>query len=513
MVGRRYAEFVRSIDFEFVRPRMRRGQDGRFTLARRDGTPATLLELHKAPLDALNTRLEERHEERTALYRLLRPLFDVPRMGTFATGALINRAVERMRPEEAYVNVGVWNGFSLLCGLQGHPDKRCVGIDNFSQWSDRSQSFLAHFEARKGPAHRFFRMDYQDYFAHEHEGPIGLYFYDGDHEYEHQLRGLEIAEPFFSEDCVVVVDDTNWGRARQATYDFFAKSDRQYEVLLDVQTAQNEHPTYWNGLMVFQATGDPRSEPPAPSQADRSFEPPGPEAALVDFEGRSTLVTVAICEVDEGGTELEAAIEAALQQTWEAIQVLVVDSSTGGSVRETVARFGDRVSHIQAQAGESPARTAFEAARGAFVAPIDAATRLDENAVEAGLALPRLSGFSRGSVDGIRERLRRALAAGRGISETIPRDESFVIAAVDFTIPQGVDRNRAVPFFDQPGKRLGEEEAIARLEELKSQGAGYAAFFWGLFGWLDSHPLLAEHLRATSKPVLENEDVRIVEFR
>jgi hypothetical protein len=88
-----------------------------------------------------------------------------------------------------------------------------------------------------------------------------------------------------------------------------------------------------------------------------------------------------------------------------------------------------------------------------------------------------------------------------------------VIAAVDFTIPQGLDRDRALPLFEQGPRRLGEDEAIARLEDLKAQGAGYAAFFWELFGWLDAHPLVAEHLRETSNPVLENEDVRIVEFR
>jgi len=509
MVNRRYADFIRSIDFELVPPEAPRGADGRFTVTRRDGSAATLLELHRAPFDALNTRLEGKQE----LYRRLRPLFDVPRMGTFATGALINRAVERLRPPEAYVNVGVWNGFSLLCGMQGHPDKLCVGVDNFSQWSDRSQSFLAHFEARKGPAHRFFRMDYRDYFANHHEAPIGLYFYDGDHEYEHQVHGLEVAEPFFSEDCVVVVDDTNWGRARQATYDFFARSERQYEVLLDVQTAHNEHPTYWNGLMVFEATGAPRREPPTPSQRDHPGVAPGAEPRSVDFEERSTLVTVVVCDVDEGGPELEATIEAALSQTWPEVEVLVIDFSSADSVRETVERFGESVALIGAVDGEPAARTGFEASRGSFVAPIDATTRLDENAVEAGLALPRLSGFSRGSVDGIRDRARRALAAGRGIADTIPREQSFVIAAIDFTIPQGVDRDRALPFFDPTAKRLGDEDAVARIEELKAQGASYAAFFWELFGWLDAHPLLAEHIRATSTPVLDNEDVRIVEFR
>jgi predicted O-methyltransferase YrrM len=512
MVDRRYEEFLRSIDFEFIRPGTGRGEDGRFMVERKDGSAATLLGLHRAPFDLLNTRLEKRSE----LYRALRPLLDVPRMGTFATGALINRGVERLRGSGAYVNVGVWNGFSLLCGMEGNPDTVCVGIDNFSQYADRSAAFMARFEARKGPAHRFHRMDYKDYFATQHQGPIGFYFYDGDHAYEHQVEGLEVAEPFFSEDCVVMVDDTNWGRARQATYDFLAQSEREYEVLFDVRTAHNQHPTFWNGVMVFQATGASRSKGDPPPRAPESraggmgvhATPPN----RVDFDSRSTLVSLVVCEAEEGGTALTRTIEAALAQTWPEIEVLVVDTSSDGSVGKVLERFRDRVRRVVSEAAEPAARSGLEASNGLFVGLIDAATELDETAVEIGLTLPALSRFNRGTIDGPVDRARRALAAGRDIVSVIPPDASFVIAAIDFMIPESIDPSRAQRLFDSPRDALGEEDAIARLEDLRRRGVSHAAFFWEAFGWLEARPLFAEHIRKVGRPVLDNDRVRIVEF-
>ncbi len=507
MVDRRYAEFLRSIDFQFIFPGSKRDGDGRFRVERKDESTATVLELHNSPLDMINTMLEGRPQ----LVRALRPLLDIPRMGSFAGAAAINRGVERLGGSGAYVNVGVWNGFSLLCGMEGHPDTPCIGVDNFSQYSDRSTAFMELFEARKGSAHRFHRMDYRDYFASEHEGPIGFYFYDGDHAYEHQVRGLEIAEPFFSDDCVVMVDDTNWGRARQATYDFMAASERPYEVLLDAQTQHNGHPTFWNGLLIFQATGASRhgtKSSPRPGDALEARPETEIPSSPIDFESRSTLVSLVVCEVGEGGEALARTIEAAFAQTWSQVEVVVVDTRSDGSVEETLAPFQDRVTRVVSELSQAPPRSGLDASNGSFVGFIDTVTALDETAVEISLELPDLSTFN-GTLGRPFERARSALAAGRQIRSVIPPNASFAIAALDFTIPRSVDSEQAHPLLDPA---LDEAGLIARLEDLRRRGVGFAAFFSEMFGWLEDRPLLAEHVRRTSRPLVENDDIRIVEL-
>jgi hypothetical protein len=205
-------------------------------------------------LEVLNTRLPaDRREARPALRRLL----SVPRMSTYAVAAIIDKAVSDMPAGTAFVNVGVWHGFSALSGIANNPDKKCVLIDNFSQFGGPREEFLARFAAHKSPNHEFHEMDYERYFAEVHRGPIGFYIYDGEHSYQNQLRGLEAAEPFFSDECVILVDDTNDDEPRRATLDFMNRTPGRYRLLFDRKTLLNGHPTFWNGVMIFARSSLP----------------------------------------------------------------------------------------------------------------------------------------------------------------------------------------------------------------------------------------------------------------
>lgn len=202
-------------------------------------------------LERLNTRLpRDVRRNRSELLELCRMR---RRLATIAMAYVINELVEHMPRDQAYVNVGVWYGFSLFAGMVGNPDSRCVGIDNFSQFGDPRADFYEKFQKLKSPNHSFEEMDYREYFRTRNDLPIGLYYYDGDHSYEHQLEGLKIAEPHFADGCIVIVDDTNWDAPRDATRDFLASSSASYDVL-DLPTACNRHPTWWNGLMVLRKT-------------------------------------------------------------------------------------------------------------------------------------------------------------------------------------------------------------------------------------------------------------------
>ena len=52
--------------------------------------------------------------------------------------------------------------------------------------------------------------------------------------------------------CLVLVDDTNWPQVREANLDFIKHSPFEYRMLLDVQTPRTGHPTFWNGVMLFE---------------------------------------------------------------------------------------------------------------------------------------------------------------------------------------------------------------------------------------------------------------------
>jgi hypothetical protein len=235
-----YASYVQGTSFRFFKP----GENPLrfYELARR-------LRLKAPTLEILNTRLPTRGR---MMRKRLQELCGIPRMSTFAIGAMINEGISRMPEEHCLVNVGVWCGFTFLAGLAGNPEKRAVGVDNFSEYGAPREQFLSSFNKYRSPNHCFFEMDYVDYFRNIHDGPIGFYIYDGSHDYDSQLKGLQVAEPFFAKNCIVLVDDTNWPAPRQSTLDFISSSKHEYRVLLDENTLTNCHPTLWNGIMIFQ---------------------------------------------------------------------------------------------------------------------------------------------------------------------------------------------------------------------------------------------------------------------
>jgi hypothetical protein len=239
-----FEEYVQGISFRFLQPSRRRPR-GLKTLG-------TILGRLGIRLEVLNVRLPCDEQE---MRRRLRDVCRVPRMSTFAVGAMINQAVAQLPDGQAYLNVGVWNGFTFLSGLVGNSGKRCIGIDNFSYRNSPRREFLDRFERFRGTNHAFHEMDYREYFAQVHREPIGFYVLDGPHAYQHQLEGLRLAEPYFAENCIIMVDDTNWDQVRQANLDFIEQSPNPYRVLLDVRTPNNGHLTYWNGEMVLQLAG------------------------------------------------------------------------------------------------------------------------------------------------------------------------------------------------------------------------------------------------------------------
>jgi hypothetical protein len=498
-----FGDFLNGIRFDLVQPDAELGPDERFTLERENGSKATLFQLPNAPYDMANAWLGP---STPAVRRALRPHCEMPRMGSFAGGAILNQGVRRMGAGEAYVNVGTWHGFSLLSGMAGNPDRPCIGIDNFTFARAPRETFEATFNRYRGPAHRFFDGDYRDYFANHHDGPIGLYFYDGNHDYDDQVGGLQIAEPYFADGCVIVVDDTNWDEPHQGTYDFIAQSKREYDVLLDVRTPNRFHPTFWNGLIVFQAkapSGATRRDGVGDGRAPR--EPREPN--LVDFDERHTLVSVVVYNDQADASALASTIEAALAQTWPQLEVLVADSSRDDAVGDAIESFGNRVVRIEAADGAGP-RAALEASRGSLVAFVDPDAVVEPFSVEAGLAFPELCHFAQGGQR--HERMGRALAAGADVKDAVPADAPFAMAGSALDLPKNLDRQRAIPFFAGGSEALDDDGAISRMEGLsRDWGATHAVFLWTAFSWLDRRSRLAEHLGRDGRRLRDNDNVRI----
>jgi hypothetical protein len=251
-----YVDYVSRIRFRFIKPHsgipLPQGfYEKRLERIVRKGSVG-FVERIGIGLEYLNTSLPNDESE---MKKILWHLCHIPKMSTLAVGAMINRGVAQMGDGQVFVNVGVWHGFTFLCGMANNPGKACIGVDSFAEFGGPRNDFLARFETYRSRNHVFYEMDCFEYFSTIHKDPIGFYIYDGDHGYESQLRGLQVAEPFFGPDCIILVDDTNWHEPRQATLDFVSASSHGYRIVLDITTKHNCHPTVWNGILILRRVG------------------------------------------------------------------------------------------------------------------------------------------------------------------------------------------------------------------------------------------------------------------
>ncbi len=199
-------------------------------------------------MEILNTRFtgDRWDPQRLSAFRKLSRM---PKMSTVAIGAFVNLLVQSLPRDQAYLNIGVWHGYSLLAGMLGNTAKRCIGVDTFRYFGGPRRQFFRRFHQYRSPCHEFFDIDWRQYFAHVHRGSIGLLYCDAEHDYESQHQALTAAAPFLAPGAFILVDDTNEDSPRRALLAFLSEHP-EYELLYDISTAGNCHPTYWNGLMV-----------------------------------------------------------------------------------------------------------------------------------------------------------------------------------------------------------------------------------------------------------------------
>ena len=180
----------------------------------------------------------------------LLPLTNVDGMSTAANCYLINEICKSLNENQLYLNIGVWNGLTYFAGLI-NTNCKAIGVDNFSQFGGPRNNFLKHYENFKRLGSQFYDKDYINYFK-THTDKIDFYFYDGHHSYDNQYQAIIKVAPFLKKDSLVLVDDTNNEEPRNATFNALKDLNLKYDIWCDIKTAQNGHPTYWNGLLLCQ---------------------------------------------------------------------------------------------------------------------------------------------------------------------------------------------------------------------------------------------------------------------
>ena len=122
--------------------------------------------------------------------------------------------------------------------------------------------------------------------------------------------------------------------------------------------------------------------------------------------------------------------------------------------------------------------------------------------------------FKSGAIfDGRRNEYHQRREAIRQAVATLPRGQSFIVMDQNEWRADDMDlHGEALPFLDQ-GAPANDAVAIAELEKLRAQGAATVLLASPCFWWLDFYRGFAEHLRATSRRVLENESLIVFDLK
>lgn len=179
-------------------------------------------------------------------------------MNTANLMQLLNFAMDCMEPGEVYCEVGCFQGATLIGALLNHPEQMAYAVNNFSEFdpsgktSQKLTDNLAKFALEE--QFIFCDQDFEDFFLNLQdisiEDKIGVYLYNGAHDYMSQLLGLLLVRPFLAEQALIIVDDSRGSAAQQANCDFIAINPH-CQLLLDVPTSRNGNYTFWHGIQVL----------------------------------------------------------------------------------------------------------------------------------------------------------------------------------------------------------------------------------------------------------------------
>lgn len=167
--------------------------------------------------------------------------------------ALLNLAASLLDPGETYVEIGTFRGTSLIAALRGNEGKDIVAIDDFSKF-EGSRAQVDENLRRAGLAGIATIIE-GDVFEVVSGGAlgdrrVGVWYYDAAHDYDSQVKGLEIVEPWLVAGALLIVDDSDWERVAGAIDDYLATQPRARRILkLDGEDFGSPH--WWCGMQVL----------------------------------------------------------------------------------------------------------------------------------------------------------------------------------------------------------------------------------------------------------------------
>lgn len=167
--------------------------------------------------------------------------------------AIINACVSAMEPGELYVEVGTYQGGSLCSALLGN-ESMAIGVDSFSEFKNTNnyeitRSNLDYFVGQRA---ELINSNFDRFFAAHPDLKIQVYYYDGAHDYETQLAGMEAGWNFLGSGSLILVDDYTYPEVNKAVNTFVANHMTQVKFKFVYLPNRGPDDIWWNGVVVLQ---------------------------------------------------------------------------------------------------------------------------------------------------------------------------------------------------------------------------------------------------------------------
>ena len=184
--------------------------------------------------------------------RRFAPVLELENLTSENVLALLSLAASCLGPDEAYVEIGVYHGASLIAAMLGNEERRFVAIDSFAFRGSSLEEVEGNLDRLGLPRPELL---VGDAFHLVPNGaldgtPVGLWYYDAAHDYDSQVQGLRIAEPLLVPGALVIVDDTDWTDVERALDDYLAEQPRARR-LLTIDGTHRGPPQWWEGMQVL----------------------------------------------------------------------------------------------------------------------------------------------------------------------------------------------------------------------------------------------------------------------
>jgi len=179
---------------------------------------------------------------------------------------MLNMAVRNMGPDEYYLEIGTHRGRTLIGSMIGN-DKDAVAVDDFSQFGDgdvvRSNLLASINEFNLEDRARFIEKESEAFL--DEGGPhdiigdrtAGVYFYDGNHDWDIALRNLQKGVPYLSDEAVIVLDDFSCPGVWRTVRSFMRLYPQETGILFSMKTTDPPfpHDMWWNGIVIISWMG------------------------------------------------------------------------------------------------------------------------------------------------------------------------------------------------------------------------------------------------------------------